>query len=129
MNQIYNCLVLNDYLGGLHYATWFEEGKKTIETRWKEFRYRGDLVICCGKNSPTRNAGLAVCIVDYYDCVSMKKEHELMACIEALPGRKAMLTRNLRHFSRKFTFTKQYVSGAYQGIFQITLPEDVKIIL
>lgn len=93
---IYNGLVLNDYPNGLHYATFFEQGKKTIETRWKEFKYRGDLIICCGKTSLTRNAGLAVCLVEYYDCVDMHLEHEMAAAVEALPGRKAMFDKELK---------------------------------
>lgn len=126
--MIYNCLILNDDIGGKHWATMFETEEKTIETRFKTFKYRGDLIICCGNKSMTRNAGLAVCITELYDAVPMTKEHEAKACIEAIPGRVAHLTRNLRHFSRKFRFSPRRVSGPFQGIFQITLPDDVTII-
>lgn len=125
--ELYNFLVLNDDIG-YHWATWMEQGKKTIETRFKRFKYRGDLIICCGQKSLTRNSGLAVCIVELYDVVPMTKEHEQMACIEAVPGRMAHLTRNLRHFNRKFKFTPQRVSGSFQSIFQGHLPDDVHII-
>lgn len=125
--KIYNALVLNDELFR-PWATWMEEGKKTIETRFKTFKYRGDLVICCGGKSRTSNAGKAVCIVNLYDAVPMKAEHKERACIEAVPGRIAHLTKDLRHFSRKFEFSKRRVSGSYQSIFQITLPDNVKIV-
>lgn len=125
---IYNCLVLNDEIGGKHWATMFETGEKSIETRFKTFKYRGDLIICCGNKSMTKNAGLAVCIVNLYDAMPMRIGHEKEACIEAVPGRIAHITDQLRHFSRKFKFAPQRVSGPFQGIFQITLPVDVKIL-
>lgn len=124
---IYNCLVLNDDIGE-HWATRMEQGLKTIETRFKAFKYRGDLIICCGNKSMTRNKGLAVCITEFYETMPMTAEHEEKAMIAAVPGRVAHLTRNLRHFSRKFEFSKRRVSGSFQGIFQITLPDDVYII-
>lgn len=124
---IYNCLVLNDDIGE-HWATRMEQGLKTIETRFKAFKYRGDLIICCGNKSMTRNKGLAVCITEFYDAVPMTAEHEEKAMIAAVHGRVAHLTRNLRHFSRKFEFSKRRVSGSFQSIFQITLPDDVYII-
>jgi hypothetical protein len=128
MNKpIYNFLVLKDDMFN-HWATWMEEGKKTIETRFVRFKYRGDLIICCGNKSKTRNSGLAVCMVELYDVVPMTKEHEAGACIDAIPGRIAHLTRNLRHFNRKFKFTPQRVSGSFQTIFQGHLPDDVIII-
>jgi hypothetical protein len=125
--KIYNCIVLKDDLFN-HWATWFEEEKKTIETRFYFMKYRGDLIICCGKKSMTKNKGKAVCIVNLFDAVPMAKEHEEKACIEAVPGRVAHLTNNLRHFSRKFEFSKRRVSGSFQSIFQITLPDDVQIL-
>jgi hypothetical protein len=64
--RVFNALILNDIVGGPHYATWVEQQKKTIETRMKSFSYRGDIVICCGKSSRSRNSGLALCIVNLY---------------------------------------------------------------
>lgn len=124
---VYNCLILNDDLFN-HWATWFEKGLKTIETRFKMFKYRGDLIICCGNKSKTKNAGLAVCIVNLYHALPMEKEHEQLACIEAVPGRVAHLTKDLRQFTRKFQFAPHRVSGSFQSIFQITLPEGVSIV-
>lgn len=124
MDKIYNCLVLNDDLFD-HWATWFEEGKKTIETRFYTMKYRGDLIICCGNKSKTKNAGLAVCMVNLYDAIPMRESHEKDACIAMAPGRIAHLTDDLRHFTRKFKFSTRRVSGSFQSIFQITLPDDV----
>lgn len=125
--KIYNALILNDY-PQKHYASNLAAQLKKIETRTREFTYRGDLVICCGKESVTRNAGFALCLVNYYDCIPMTKEHEIDAMIEVFPKAKAMLLKDWRYFNRKFSFSKRWISGAFQGIFQITLPEDVYII-
>ena len=43
-------------------------------------------------------------------------------------GIKSFLLRNRQHFSRDFEFAPQEVSGASQSIFEIIIPEDVKII-
>lgn len=129
--EIYNALILNDYpsiLREKHYASLLEEKIKTIETRMKMFKYRGDLVICCGNKSVTGNAGKALCIVNLYDAEPMRKEHEKAACIEVAAGRIAHHLKDWRFFNRKFTFSKQKVSGSFQSIFQITLPEGVRII-
>lgn len=125
--QTYNCLILNDYAGA-HYATKIELQIKTIETRMKTFKYRGDLIICCGNKSVTANAGKALCLVELYAAEPMKKEHEYAACIDVAPGRIAHHLRNWRYFNRKFSFSKRRVSGAFQSIFQITLPDDVRVI-
>lgn len=121
--QIFTALVLND-----PYATWMEEALKTIETRWFTFKHRGDLVICCGNKSKSDNAGLAVCVVNLYDAMPMRDEHEKLAMIPAMPGRVAHLTKELRHFDRKFKFAPQRVKGSFQSIFQIQIPEGVNLI-
>ena len=125
--MIYNCLILNDY-SGEHYATWVAEQKKTIETRMKAFKYRGDLIICCGAKSVTANAGKALCIVNLYDVRDMTEEDVAAACIKNAPGRKAHLLKDWRFFNRKFEFARRRVSGSFQSIFQIELPEDVTIL-
>lgn len=125
--RVMNALILNDYVGGLHYATWVEQQKKTIETRMKAFTYRGELVICCGNKSKTKNAGLALCIVNLYDVRDMTDDDVQAACIENAPGRKAHLLKDWAFFSRKFPFTKYYVSGSFQSIFQIRIPDYVII--
>lgn len=121
-------LILNDY-SNKTYATWFKEGIKTIETRWKLFKYRGDLVICCGKtNSVGPNAGKALCIVNIYDGRVMLKEDEEKACIEWHPKRKVLLTNNLRHFSEDFIFAQYATTKNFQGIFDIEIPSHINII-
>jgi len=125
--EVYNALILNDY-PEKHYASWIEQQRKTIETRMKTFKYRGDLIICCGANSVTPNAGKALCIVNLWDAKPMKKADENAAMIECVAGRISHYLRDWRFFNRKFSFSKQRVSGAFQSIFQITLPDDVRII-
>jgi hypothetical protein len=130
-------LILNDYEGH-HYASDVKSGKKGIETRMNRlFKYRGDIVICCGEtNSVTANAGRALCIVEIYHGREMHDEPEEIksACIEFHPKRKCLFLRNWRHFSRDFVF-KHYVVKAegkkganFQGIFEIEIPENVLII-
>lgn len=127
--NIFNALILNDYEHA-PYAEWVKTQKKTIETRMnKKFKYRGDLVICCGKtNSVGPNAGKAICVVDLYDVRDMIVEDEAAACIEWAHGRVSYLLRNWRYFNREFEFSLQRISGPFQGIFQITLPDDVIIL-
>lgn len=127
--QIYKAIVLNDYVGA-HYADMVKTQKKSIETRMgRLFKYRGDIIICCGKtNSVTKNAGRALCIVNIYDGRPMLKEDEAAACIEWHPDRKSLLLKDWRYFSRDFEFRHYYVSGAYQGIFEIRIPENIQIL-
>lgn len=119
---------MNDYPGA-PYAEWIKTGEKTIETRHRSFNYRGDVVICCGKtNSVGENRGKALCIVELWKIRPMKKGDEQAAGVKYDPSIKSFLLRNWRHFSRDFEFPPQRVSGAWQSLFDITIPDDVKII-
>lgn len=128
-DRIYRALILNDY-EKTPYAEWVKTKKKTIETRMgRLFKYRGDVVICCGAaNSVTKNAGKALCIVNIYDGRPMIKEDEKDACIEYHPDRRCLFLKDWRYFSRDFEFRYYYVSGAYQGIFTIKIPANVHIL-
>jgi len=69
---------------------------KTIETRtWKTY-YRGDLLICCSKKPSTKNSGLAVAIVNLYDCKPMVPEDEERACCGIYPGAYSWFFDDLR---------------------------------
>lgn len=128
MCRKFKALIMNDYEGA-PYAEWIKTGEKTIETRTRSFKYRGDLVICCGKtNSVGKNAGKALCIVELWNIRDMLKEDEKAAGVKWRPGIKAFLFRNWRHFSRDFEFSSQRVSGAWQSIFLIAIPTDIEII-
>jgi len=124
----YKALILNDYEGA-PYAEWIKTGEKTIETRYRSFNYRGDIVICCGKtNSVGKNAGKALCIVELWKIRDMQKGDEKAAGVKCRPGIKSFLLRNWRHFNYDFEFAAQRVGGAWQSIFEITIPDDVEII-
>ncbi|MEO6638343.1 MAG: ASCH domain-containing protein [Ginsengibacter sp.] len=124
----YKALIMNDYEDA-PYAEWIKTGEKTIETRRRSFRYRGDVVICCGKsNSVGKNAGKALCLVELWKVRDMQKGDEKAAGVKCRPGIKSFLLRNWRHFSYDFEFASQRVAGAWQSIFEITLPPDVTII-
>ena len=129
MNRRFKALILNDYEGA-PYAEWIKTGEKTIETRMNRlFSYRGDLVICCGKtNSVSANAGKALCIVELWKGREMRKGDEKASGVRWHPKRKSLLLRNWRHFNRDFEFASQKVSGAWQSIFEIIIPDDVRII-
>ncbi|HEV7620265.1 MAG TPA: ASCH domain-containing protein [Flavisolibacter sp.] len=119
---------MNDYLGA-PYADWIKTGQKTIETRYRSFNYRGDVVICCGKtNSIGKNAGKALCIVELWKIRPMKKGDEKAAGVKYDPEIKSFLFRNWRHFNRDFEFSPQRIFGAWQSLFDITIPDDVEII-
>jgi len=127
-NGIYKALIMNNYPGA-PYADWIKAGEKTIETRYRTFSYRGDVIICCGKtNSVGSNAGKALCIVELWKIRPMKKGDEKAAGINYDPKRNSFLLRNWRHFSRDFEFSPQRISGAWQSLFDIVIPADVDII-
>jgi len=128
MKKTFKALILNDYKTA-PYADWIRNGIKTIETRTRSFNYRGDLVICCGKtNSVGKNAGKALCIVELWKIRPMKKSDEKAAGVKYRADLKSFLLRDWRHFSRDFDFAEQRVSGAWQSIFEISIPRDVEII-
>ena len=126
--RIYKALIMNDYPGA-PYASWIKTGEKTIETRYRNFHYRGDIVICCGKtNSVGKNAGKALCIVELWKIRPMKKGDEKAAGVKYHPNLYCFLLRNWRHFSRDFEFSPQRIRGAWQSLFDIVIPPDVNII-
>ncbi len=129
MTNLYKALVVNDDLHA-PYAQWIKEGKKKIETRMNRlFSYRGDVIICCGKtNSYGPNAGKAICMVEIYAGGDMQPEHAEASCIFYHTRRKVLLLRNWRYFSKDFEFAPRRVSGAFQSIFNITIPEGIEII-
>jgi hypothetical protein len=82
------------------WANLVAEGKKTIETRKWNTKYRGDLVICSSRKPDIYPAGAAICIVELYDTRSMKKEDEKMACIKKYPRAHSWFLRNIRKFKK-----------------------------
>src|SRR6476469_11032223 len=98
--KIYKALIMNNYEGA-PYADWIMTGEKTIETRYRTFNYRGNIVICCGKtNSVGENAGKALCIVELWKIRPMKKTDETAAGVHFDPKLQCFLLLNWRHFSR-----------------------------
>lgn len=128
MKRIYKALILNDYENA-PYAVWIKHGEKTIETRHRSFNYRGDVVICCGKtNSIGKKAGKALCIVNLWKIRDMQPGDEKATGVKCRPGIKSFLLKDWRHFSRDFEFAPQRVSGAWQSLFEIVIPDDIQII-
>jgi len=123
-------LVLNDYGGDADYATLVYQGIKTIETRMgRLFSHRGDIVICKGATkSVGENKGMALCVVNIYDGRMMQKSDEKSACIDWHPDRRSLLLKDWRYFSRMFKFSDQAVKNNFQGVFEITIPDDVALI-
>lgn len=129
--RIYNAIVLVDEPGNhlRHFATMVEKQVKTIETRMKDIiPPNTNIVICCGSKSMTANRLKALCIVQAAPGRPMTKEDELAACIDCIPGRVAYELSNWRYFSRKFEFARYKISGTFQGIFQIRIPDVIEIL-
>ncbi|MBU1046595.1 ASCH domain-containing protein [Patescibacteria group bacterium] len=78
------------------YANLVCEGKKTIETRTWDTKYRGDLVICSPQNPKIEPYGKALCIVEVFDTEPMQKKHEKKACVKVYPKAQARHLRNIR---------------------------------
>lgn len=93
------------------------EGKKTIETRKWNTRYRGDLIICSSANPKDQGlAGHALGIVEVYDVRPMQKKDEKAACVRMYPKAHAWSLRNIRRITMPVP-----VKGKL-GIFTIQLP-------
>jgi hypothetical protein len=126
--RIYKALILNDY-EGKEYATWVYEQIKTDETRYRRTAHRGNLIICKGKtNSVGPKKGMALCIVNLYDCLPMTMEHEKSALVEYQPNRFVWRLKDWRYFSEPFEFRHHKVAGTWQGIFDLRIPDYVTIL-
>ncbi len=78
------------------WANLVAEGKKTIETRKWNTRYRGDLVICSSQKPDIHPAGYAICVVEVYDTRPMQKKDEKAACCKVYSKAHSWFLRNLR---------------------------------
>ena len=67
-------------------------------------------------------------IVELWKIRPMKKVDENAAGVKFNPKLNSFLLKNWRHFSRDFEFSPQRISGAWQSLFDITIPQDVEII-
>lgn len=128
------------------WATAMAMGVKTIETRGWFTRYRGDLLICAAKRTPLSwerdiltnvlaellprsnphvplPLGVALCIVELYDCVPTHAVQGLKPQERALgdftDGRHAWLTRNLRTLPRVFPCVGR--QGLFEACVQATV--------
>jgi hypothetical protein len=87
------------------YASLIAEGKKTIETRKWQTKYRGDMLICASKKwdmsfkKEVQNnlpLGVAIAIVELYDIRPMELIDEHDAYCEPYPGAYSWFLRNIR---------------------------------
>ena len=58
----------------------------------------------------------------------MEKGDEKAAGVKFNPKLYCFLLKKWRHFNRDFEFSSQRNSGAWQSLFDITIPQDVEII-
>lgn len=101
--------VLRDYIAAisLHqpYASWMADGSKPIETRRRATRFRGDILICStlnhsdGRVTDDMRLGVALCIVEVYDCRPMTKADEPLTRCSLYPFAHCWMTRNLRRLA------------------------------
>ena len=101
--------------------------RKTIETRTWSTPYRGDLVIVSSKRPDPMSAileadgdclyGMALCVVELYDCRPMAQEDEEDAMCSWSPGRWAWCLRNVRQLD-------PFPVRGQLGLYEIELPED-----
>ena len=99
------------------FANWIAEGKKTIETRKWNTKYRGDLVICSSKMPDIAPTGCALCVVELYDTRPMRKEDEEAACFPYSEGTYAWLIRNVRKIEQPIPMKGQL------NVFDLELPD------
>ena len=67
------------------WASLIMSGKKTIETRTWNTKYRGPLLICCSKTPKSQYSGLAICVVDVIGCEDMTVFDQDEACCDIYP--------------------------------------------
>jgi len=126
-DRIYKALILNDY-NDANYATWVYQRLKDVETRYRRTSHRGDLIICKGKtNSVGVNKGMALCMVNLFDCRPMTMGDESAARIHYDPKLFAWPLKDWRYFNRLFEFRHCKVGGTWQGLFDLKLPSDITI--
>ncbi len=120
--QLSNGGVLRDYIPALSlhqpYASWMDNGTKTIETRGRATKFRGDLLICSTHKRRDAAAmyhplGVALCIVEVYDCRPMTAADEPLARCPLYPNAHCWMTRNLRRLAYRANVVGK------QGIFYV----------
>jgi hypothetical protein len=98
------------------WANLISSGRKTIETRRWQTRYRGELLLCASKLPNIAPSGCAVCLVELVDCRPMQAEDWSAACIEVYAPAFGWHLRNIR------PVVPVPIRGAL-GIFSIEIPE------
>lgn len=97
-----------------------DESRTKPMPKTERFTLPFDCLLCASASSQTTNAGLAVCVVEFYECVKFTKEYEETVCCPVYDGWVYRM-RNLRWLSRKFP-----VKGM-MGFYEIDLPADVTL--
>lgn len=105
------------------WASLIASGRKTIELRTWQVRYRGPLIICAG-GSPRRGTsyeigpqGVALCVVTLESIEPASPLHEQAACTAVTPGDFAWHLSNPRPFE----------PFPYKGQLNIFTPSDALI--
>ena len=115
-------------------------GRKTIETRTWETKYRGPLLICAGARMDFAGPGAsllvgslpmghAVAIAELYDIKTMAAEHAHAALVTARPGLFAWYLRNIQKIKPfpvkgKLGLFEVPVSAAFDA-YAIMTPEQI----
>jgi hypothetical protein len=104
------------------WASLVAEGKKTIETRKWNTKYRGDLLICASQSPklPNLPTGVVLCLVELYHTEPMAVNHEEMACIKVYPKAWSWFLRNIRVMEPTFP-----VKGKL-SFYEVDVPAKIK---
>lgn len=78
------------------WATLIASGKKTIETRTWNTKYRSDVLICASQRPKTPASGKALCVVTIADSREMVKGDQVAAQCNTYPNAKSWVLVNLR---------------------------------
>ncbi|MBN1807208.1 MAG: ASCH domain-containing protein [Sedimentisphaerales bacterium] len=101
------------------WASYIADGRKTIETRSWYTSYRGDILICSSRKPVIKGmpCGMALCLVELYDCRPMKYADDQAACCPWRHGLFSWFLKNIRRISPPFS-----VRGR-QGIYEVELSQ------
>lgn len=111
-NKVYKAISLKQ-----PWANLVLSGKKTIETRKWNTKYRNDLVICSSQKPKIDPAGYALCIAEVYDVRPMRKKDEKAAWCKVYPKAHSWFLRNIRPINPPIPVKGQL------GIFNLRLPD------
>ncbi len=101
------------------WASLVMNGKKTIETRVWQTKYRGKLLICASAIPKSEVSGNAIAVANLVDCRPMTKADERQACCAVYDGAYSWVLNKVK------PITPFKVKGRLR-LFNVTVPGKIR---